>query len=420
MTAPELSERKQRLLMALVERHIRDGQPVGSKTLAEGASLQVSSATIRNIMAELEDIGVLASPHTSAGRIPTAVGYRLYVDALLRSAPMLDANARGLKKELEQLIDPDQSPAELVAQASRALAELTRMAGVVVVPRREVTRLRMVEFLPLSGQRVLVILVINRAEVQNRVIHTDREYGESELRQAANYINRTYAGCDLDDICDGLLKTMAADKRQMDLMMQTTMDVAAKALRRTEKESGEQYVVSGEANLLDSARGDDLDKLRDLFEAGDLDKAHDLLAQALAGLDTDLARECLAITPEHVSLSGWSELVEAIALHEGEPITGVTLAIANDADSTFEKGQMHRPYMMLGLYSDEGYAFSAADVPGLIAETRREDGPAWAGHDEDIEVYLDCEGLDLINTRLLFHKQRHFFPDDAPDSAPRR
>lgn len=267
MAAPELSERKQRLLMALVERHIRDGQPVGSKTLAEGASLQVSPATIRNIMAELEDIGVLASPHTSAGRIPTAVGYRLYVDSLLRSAPMLDANARGLKKELEQLIDPDQSPAELVAQASRALAELTRMAGVVVVPRREVTRLRMVEFLPLSGQRVLVILVINRAEVQNRVIHTDREYNESELRQAANYINRTYAGCDLDDICDGLLKTMAADKRQMDLMMQTTMDVAAKALRRSEKESGEQYVVSGEANLLDSARGDDLDKLRDLFEA---------------------------------------------------------------------------------------------------------------------------------------------------------
>jgi heat-inducible transcriptional repressor len=243
MAAPELSERKQRLLMALVERHIRDGQPVGSKTLAEGASLQVSPATIRNIMAELEDIGVLASPHTSAGRIPTEVGYRLYVDALLRSAPMLDANARGLKRELEQLIDPDQSPTELVAQASRALAELTRMAG------------------------VLVILVINRAEVQNRVIHTDREYGESELRQAANYINRTYAGCDLDDICDGLLKTMAADKRQMDLMMQTTMDVAAKALRRTEKESGEQYVVSGEANLLDSARGDDLDKLRDLFDA---------------------------------------------------------------------------------------------------------------------------------------------------------
>lgn len=267
MAAPELSERKQRLLMALVERHIRDGQPVGSKTLADGAVLQASPATIRNIMAELEDMGILASPHTSAGRVPTEAGYRLYVDALLRSAPMLDANALSLRKELEQLIDPDQSAKELVAQASRALAELTRMAGVVVVPKREVTRLRMVEFLPLSGQRALVILVINRAEVQNRVIHTDREYGETELRQAANYINRTYAGCDLDDICDGLLKTMAADKRQMDVLTQTAMDVAAKALRRTDHDAGDQYVVSGEANLLDSARADDLDKLRDLFEA---------------------------------------------------------------------------------------------------------------------------------------------------------
>jgi len=267
MAGLELSERKQRLLMALVERHIRDGQPVGSKTLAEGAALNASPATIRNIMAELEDLGVLASPHTSAGRIPTEMGYRLYVDSLLRSAPMLDANARGLKRELEQLIDPDQSAKELVAQASRALAELTRMAGVVVVPKRDVTRLRMVEFLPLSGQRVLVILVINRAEVQNRVIHTDREYGETELRQAANYINRTYAGCDLDDICDGLLKTMATDKRQMDLLMQTAMDVAAKALRQNNEPNADDYVLSGEANLLGSAGAEDLDKLRDLFEA---------------------------------------------------------------------------------------------------------------------------------------------------------
>ncbi|PKM22461.1 MAG: heat-inducible transcription repressor HrcA [Gammaproteobacteria bacterium HGW-Gammaproteobacteria-14] len=267
MAGLELSERKQRLLMALVERHIRDGQPVGSKTLAEGAALNASPATIRNIMAELEDLGVLASPHTSAGRIPTEMGYRLYVDSLLRSAPMLDANARGLKRELEQLIDPDQSAKELVAQASRALAELTRMAGVVVVPKRDVTRLRMVEFLPLSGQRVLVILVINRAEVQNRVIHTDREYGETELRQAANYINRTYAGCDLDDICDGLLKTMATDKRQMDLLMQTAMDVAAKALRQNSAPNADDYVLSGEANLLGSAGAEDLGKLRDLFEA---------------------------------------------------------------------------------------------------------------------------------------------------------
>lgn len=265
MSRPELSERKQRLLMALVERHIRDGQPVGSKTLAEGSGLSVSSATIRNIMAELEDLGLLFSPHTSSGRVPTESGYRLYVDTLLRSAPMNQRDTRSLRRELEQLIHPDQSPKELVSQASKALAELTRMAGVVVVPRREVATLRQVEFLPLSGQRVLVILVVNRAEVQNRIIHTDREYTQVELRHAANYINRTYAGCNLDEICEGLLSTMEADRRSMGQLMETAIDVAAKALKQDPEE--DDYVVSGETNLLDSAQGDNIEKLRDLFEA---------------------------------------------------------------------------------------------------------------------------------------------------------
>ncbi|MDF1822631.1 MAG: heat-inducible transcriptional repressor HrcA [Alcanivoracaceae bacterium] len=261
----DLNERKQRLLMALVDRHIRDGQPVASKALAESTDLKVSPATIRNIMSELEDLGILRSPHTSAGRVPTEAGYRMYVDSLLGSAPLRHQSARGLKHELEQLISPDQSPADLVAQASKALAELTRMAGVVAVPRREVTTLRQVEFLPLSGDRVLVVLVVNRSEVQNRIIHTDRPYEESELRQAANYINQTYAGCNLDDICDGLVSTMQADKDQMGSLMQTTVDVAAKALKQ--EDSGEDYVVSGEHNLLDSAEADNLDKLRDLFDA---------------------------------------------------------------------------------------------------------------------------------------------------------
>ena len=173
MAKLELNERKQRLLMALVERHIRHGQPVGSKTLATGSGLAVSPATIRNLMAELEDMGLLASPHTSAGRVPTERGYRLYVDTLLASST-----------------------------------------------------LRQVEFLPLSGQRVLVVLVVNRSEVQNRIIQTSRDYTEVELRQAANYINKTYAGCDLDNICEGLLSTMDADRAQMDVLMQATMDIS--------------------------------------------------------------------------------------------------------------------------------------------------------------------------------------------------
>lgn len=265
MAKLELNERKQKLLMALVERHIRLGQPVGSKTLAAGSGLSVSPATIRNIMAELEEMGLLTSPHTSAGRVPTELGYRLYVDSLLASSTMENPGNARLRDELRQLLAPDQSPQALVSQASRTLAELTRMAGLVVVPRREVTTLRQVEFLPLSGQRVLVVLVVNRSEVQNRIIHTSREYSEIELRHAANYINHTYAGCDLDGICEGLLSTMEADRAQLDEMMQTTMDIAGKALRQDGPDS--DYVVSGESNLLESAQADSIDKLRDLFDA---------------------------------------------------------------------------------------------------------------------------------------------------------
>ena len=265
MAKLELNERKQRLLMALVERHIRHGQPVGSKTLATGSGLAVSPATIRNLMAELEDMGLLASPHTSAGRVPTERGYRLYVDTLLASSTMERPDNARLRDELRQMLAPDQSPEALVSQASRSLAELTRMAGLVAVPRRDVTTLRQVEFLPLSGQRVLVVLVVNRSEVQNRIIQTSRDYTEVELRQAANYINKTYAGCDLDNICEGLLSTMDADRAQMDVLMQATMDIAGKALRQDRKDS--DYVVSGESNLLEGGQMDSIEKVRDLFDA---------------------------------------------------------------------------------------------------------------------------------------------------------
>lgn len=265
MAKLELNERKQRLLMALVERHIRHGQPVGSKTLATGSGLAVSPATIRNLMAELEDMGLLASPHTSAGRVPTELGYRLYVDTLLASSTMERPDNARLREELRQMLAPDQSPEALVSQASRSLAELTRMAGLVAVPRRDVTTLRQVEFLPLSGQRVLVVLVVNRSEVQNRIIHTSRDYTDIELRQAANYINKTYAGCDLDNICEGLLSTMDADRAQMDVLMQATMDIAGKALRQDRKDS--DYVVSGESNLLEGGQMDSIEKVRDLFDA---------------------------------------------------------------------------------------------------------------------------------------------------------
>ena len=156
------------------------------------------------------------------------------------------------------------------------------------------------------------------------------------------------------------------------------------------------------------------------FHSGELGDAQAYLVSQLEALGTELATRCLIDDPDRVSITGWSELIEAIELHEGEPITGVALAIANEADRAFEKGQVHHPYMLLGLYSDEPFAFSKADSKTLVEQTLSEEGPAWAGYDEDIEVFLECEGLSAINTALVHHKERHFFRDDAPEYAPAR
>ncbi|MFA6219680.1 MAG: hypothetical protein WC692_07850 [Erythrobacter sp.] len=161
-------------------------------------------------------------------------------------------------------------------------------------------------------------------------------------------------------------------------------------------------------------------ELRALFETGELDEVHARLEPALAALESEFGELCLTITPDQVAIAGWDDLVEAIQGHEGEEITGMTLAIANEADRAFEKGQQHHPYMLLGLYTDEPFCFTAASAADLLAQTSVEDGPAWAGRDEDIEVYLDIDGLDRLNTVLLHHKQRHFFRDTAPEKAPLR
>jgi hypothetical protein len=161
------------------------------------------------------------------------------------------------------------------------------------------------------------------------------------------------------------------------------------------------------------------DEMHALFAVGDLAAAEAVLAEALAGLGSELGALCLALTPERVVLAGWEELDEAIALHEGDPVTGITIAIANEYDRAFEKGELHRPYVTLGIYTDEGFAFSRADGATIFAELDKE-YPDWSGYEEDIEVHLDIEGLDALNTALLHHKQRHFFRDERPPQAPLR
>ncbi len=260
MSHAELPERASVLLRTLVEYYIREGQPVASGALARASGLAVSPATVRNAMADLEERGYITSPHTSAGRVPTARGYRFLVNALLASPP---GEALGL--DLREYLDPDLPARELVRSASELLSRLTRQAGVVMLPRAGEPVLRHVEFLPLSGDRVLVILVLDDHEVQNRIIHTREPYTREALQQAANYINGDWAGRTLAEIRSGIVEAMASDRERLDGMMRSAVTMARQAM--VAPASGPDYVVSGEAHLVEQASAGDFDRLRDLFQA---------------------------------------------------------------------------------------------------------------------------------------------------------
>jgi len=256
-----LNERAQTLFKSLVERYIRDGQPVGSRTLARDSALNLSPATIRNVMADLEEAGLLRSPHTSAGRVPTHQGYRFFVDTLLRTEPPEGAQVAMLKEQL----DSARNRGALIESVSSLLSDITHMAGVIMLPRQEQVTLRQVEFLSLSEDQVLVILVVNEREVQNRIIRTGRQYGPSELQQAANYLNSLCAGKDLVTVRNEILAELRAARETMNQMMLTAVEMAEKALV-TEPESDE-VMVAGQTNLMDSGELGDMEKLRRLFEA---------------------------------------------------------------------------------------------------------------------------------------------------------
>lgn len=259
---PETSVKEQILLKHLVERYILDGQPVASKTLAESSDINISSATIRHVMADLEAKGYVSSPHTSAGRIPTPQGYRLFVDNLLTIQPLNKIDLTQVSRQL----DPDMSAQELVESASGILSEVTHMAGLVTIPRRDRTILRHLEFLPLSDQRVLVILVLDDHEVQNRVIQTTSEYTNIQLREAANFINQSFVGQDVMQIRRRLIDSMQNDRKSMNSLMVTAIEIAEKGLPEVGKEVGD-YVVAGQENLLDLGQSKAVEDLRALFQA---------------------------------------------------------------------------------------------------------------------------------------------------------
>ena len=243
---------------------------MASRTVQEDAGLPVSAATIRNVMSDLEERGLLHSPHTSAGRVPTAMGYRLFVDNLLQVRPLSDDALAIMRHEL----NPDKSASELVQSASTLLSSISAQAGVVTVPRQEAGQLRQVEFLPLSGDRVLVILVVNEREVQNRIIHTRRAFTEDELRAAASLVNQRFAGLPLDQVQQGLLREMEEARAQIDSYLEAALELASNALEQ-EVGSGDEYVVAGEAQLLGNATAEEMAKLRELFDA--FERKQDLL-----------------------------------------------------------------------------------------------------------------------------------------------
>ena len=257
-----LNERAQHLFRVLVERHISDGQPVGSRTLSRDSGLDLSPATVRNVMADLEELGFLRSPHTSAGRVPTVRGYRFFVDSLLRVKSLSDREIEALRRHFEAAYSTN----ELVQTVSSMLSGVTKLAGVVMLPRHNVQTLRHVEFLPLSDQRVLVILVLNEHEVQNRIIRIEREYSASELQQAANFLNLHCAGRDLLQVRQILLSDLQATRESMNELMETAIAMADKIFRE-ESTDAEDFVLDGETNLMGFAELADMDKLRSLFEA---------------------------------------------------------------------------------------------------------------------------------------------------------
>ena len=250
-----LDDRAKLLLKALVERYIADGQPVGSRTLSRASGLELSPATIRNVMADLEELGLIVSPHTSAGRIPTARGYRLFVDTMLTVQ----------RDELPSMQLMPEQPQKVIANAANLLSNLSQFVGVVMSPGRP-SVFRHIEFLRLSEKRLLVIIVSPDGDVQNRVIFTQTDYSQSQLIEAANFLNANYSGLAMEQVRERLQSEVEALQSEIGALMQAAVNVGTEAM----SDSTDSVVISGERNLLSvSDFSSDMGNLRrafDLFE----------------------------------------------------------------------------------------------------------------------------------------------------------
>src|SRR3954469_2669226 len=257
-----LDKRAQLLLKTLIERYIAEGQPIGSRTLSKYSGLDLSPATIRNVMSDLEELGFIASPHTSAGRVPTPAGYRFFVDSLLVVKQLEPNHITELKDQLQGQLRAD-NPQRAIQSASQLLAQLTQFAGVVMVPRRRSMSFKHIEFLRLSEKRILLIVVTPEGDVQNRILFTERDFKPSELIEAANYINQHYSGQSFEDVRTRLQGELSDLRRELIQLLTTAVDAGNRAM----SEGSEQYVISGERNLLSlQDLSQDMNRLRQLFE----------------------------------------------------------------------------------------------------------------------------------------------------------
>lgn len=253
-----LDERARILMKTLVERYIAEGEPVGSRALSKFSGLDLSPATVRNVMADLEDAGFIASPHTSAGRVPTPRGYRLFVDSLLTVMPLEKASI----EQIEGRLHPTQ-PQQLISNASSLLSGLTHFAGIVAAPRRQSPRIRQLEFIALSEKRILLIIVTADGDVQNRILFTERAYSPAELARAANTLNEHFAGLDFTQIRSRIQDEL----RQLQSDLQSLMAAALTASDEVLSTNDAPYTLSGERNLLEIEEfSSNMKRLRELFD----------------------------------------------------------------------------------------------------------------------------------------------------------
>ena len=254
----ELDERAQLLLRQLINSYTRDAQPVGSKNLAELSGLDCSSATIRNIMAKLEDMGLVDSPHTSAGRIPTDAGYRFFIDSLLE----IDNLESSAQKVISQNFSANKTSSDLIHSASDILSQITHLAGIVSLSHTAPVEVRHIEFMKLSERRILVILVINKDDVHNKVIHVDRDYSELELRQAAQTLSRYLIGRSFENARKMLLEELSELRTNVNTIMETVLEAMQEICNLN---AHDDLLTSGESNLFQYAELSDINKLRNLF-----------------------------------------------------------------------------------------------------------------------------------------------------------